>query len=377
MVCYIDCRTDPRLSSNFSTLNLCGKPVFAYAIDTVVEAAIFESIVAVTESEYVAHQIHCLYGDTIYINRDFKRHIQGKAFCVVSGRAPFLLPHTLQTAYDRFCINETALCSVVRLQEFDLTPFFDVAVCVEFIPVNAFCFCKDISDRTALEKYELSKTEGLVINDANNFELALVLKGKEKRRTILDAAIQKRIAEKEDMLRGSIAGPSICFVGHSQIDNWNIELISGFKVRNCGIRGISSLEYKNLILAKGMLNCCADMFLVMHGTNDIVGDFDLNKVCLNIADTVHYIRVYNDSAPIMFLECAHVNGRMDRDNNKIAELNLHLKQRLQDVIWVSLEELDDQFGNLNSEYTEDGLHFNARGYKCLQGIVERAIYEIG
>lgn len=156
---------------------------------------------------YVAHQIHCLYDDTIYIDHDFERHIHGEDFCVVSGRSPFISSHTLQTAYDRFRINKKALYSVVRLQEFDLTPFFDIAICVDFIPVNAFCFCKDISDRTALEKYELSKTEGLVINDANDFELALVLKGKEKKRTILDTAIRKRIAEKEDIIRGSIAGP--------------------------------------------------------------------------------------------------------------------------------------------------------------------------
>ena len=76
----------------------------------------------------------------------------------------------------------------------------------------------------------------------------------------------------------------ICLVGHSQIDFWNIDSIRNHKVRNCGIAGISSLEYYNDFLTKNLLDSSEDIYLVMHGTNDIVYETDLSEIIKNIVE---------------------------------------------------------------------------------------------
>jgi lysophospholipase L1-like esterase len=57
----------------------------------------------------------------------------------------------------------------------------------------------------------------------------------------------------------------------------------------------------------------------------------------------------------------------------IDELNATLERKLHDVIWIDTLELDDEFGNLKREYTNDGLHLSEQGYTILEQIVGRAM----
>jgi len=187
--------------------------------------------------------------------------------------------------------------------------------------------------------------------------------------------IINRIEEKKGVLKDYTDTKSCCFVGHSQLDNWNIKKLCGYNVRNCGIGGISSFQYCDLILREELLVCKDDFFIVMHGTNDIVYDYSFEEIFESIMDTRRYIRNVS-SAQILFVKCMHTNGRMDRDNKKINALNEYVCSRLpEDVISVGVSALDDAFGNLRQEYTTDGLHLSELGYQIFEGILTNAIKE--
>lgn len=138
--------------------------------------------------------------------------------------------------------------------------------------------------------FKINEDEAVVINTRNDFELAVVLKKKEFNKAILTQSILERISEKKELLLKKSDERGICLIGHSQIDNWNIKKLCGKTVRNCGIGGISSFEYKKYILDKNLLKCAENIYIVMHGTNDIVYDITVNEIAESIQETIKYIR---------------------------------------------------------------------------------------
>lgn len=144
-------------------------------------------------------------------------------------------------------------------------------------------------------------------------------------------------------------------------------------MRNCGIRGISSFEYTDYILNSELLSCMEDIYVVMHGTNDIIYDYSFTQIAESISNTIRYIKEQRPSSKIYFLQCIHVNGRLDRNNRYIDSLNAYLKSCLCDIKWICTDALDDEFKNLKAEYTIDGLHLSEKGYKILQKIIENGV----
>lgn len=232
---------------------------------------------------------------------------------------------------------------------------------------------KNAVDRAA-KNYLLSPGESLVVRTQDDFELALVLKKKEKSRSLLPGIIKDRIEEKREILRCGMRD-SVCLVGHSQLDDWDIREICGMPVRNCGIRGISSFQYRELILDTGILDGTSDAFVVMQGTNDIVYDYSLDEIVQSIKKMLFYIRERNPDAIICVVACLHVNGRADRSNRKIDRLNAALCDAVRetDAFWVDMGEMDDSFGNLRREYTCDGLHLSYEGYTVFGRVLENGI----
>ena len=222
--------------------------------------------------------------------------------------------------------------------------------------------------------YFLNSTESLVVCTKNDFELALVLKKKEQNEKLLLEEIKNRIKEKTEIITYGLEH-SVCFVGHSQLDYWEIGSLCGMPVRNCAVRGISSFQYQELILKEELLNCNSDIFMVMHGTNDIVYDYSIDQIVKSILESVFYLQKHNPKAIISFVSCLHTNGRADRSNKKIDQLNTALKPKLEScgVWWIDTVKMDDLFGNLKLEYTKDGLHLSEKGYDVFQILIEQEI----
>lgn len=233
------------------------------------------------------------------------------------------------------------------------------------MPVNAL-FIHSLKEKSMMPIF-LDEKEAVVLNTVNDFELALALYRKDEKKNVVTRQILKRIDEKKDIFQCMKPKEGICLIGHSQIDQWNVSALVGHNVFNVGINGISSFEYNKFILDENRLELGCDNFIVMHGTNDIVWDYDINEIVASILRTFDYIYEKQPNARIIFCGCAHVNGRLDRDNRKIDQFNRFIKKKLPETVkYLGLDFLDDEFNMLKKEYTIDGLHFSRKGYELLE-----------
>lgn len=222
-------------------------------------------------------------------------------------------------------------------------------------------------------EFVLDDKEGIVINTVNDFELALsIFRKGEMRKNVLKNVLNE-IKSKEALLSLPKEWNSVTLIGHSQIDQWKVETLFGKKVYNIGISGMSSFEFNDYVLAENKLVLGSEYYIVMHGTNDIVWGYTLDEIADSILKTIEYIRRGNN-CHIIFLECIHVNGRLDRNNTVIDNLNMKIKEILpKEVRVLSMKFLDDKFGNLDAKYTIDGLHLNGEAYKKIESELQGLI----
>ena len=372
MHCIVDCRVDNDLSNNYLELSLWGKTCYSYVLEAVNDAGCFSEISVVTNSPKVRNYCknHYSFVNT-YVDK-IKQHLE--PVFIISGRVPCVSSTTIRSVAESFDGKDVVSAKLESVYDFfsDKISFYSYSAPVA---INAFIVSDNISDKENDESkyYILPESEAVTINSINDFELALVLKKKQINRLILEQSIDDSITKKEYILRKSRDEKSICFVGHSQLDQWEIANLGGYKVRNCGISGISSFEYFKKIIFAGKLNCQSDVFIVMHGTNDIVYEYTNEEISESILDNVMYIKEKNTAAIIIFLSCVHVNGRLDRSNVRIDELNYTLKDKLKGVIWVDTDFLDNEYGELSNSYTLDGLHLNEDGYSVLKRNIEETL----
>lgn len=364
----VNCILEENAPCDFYTLSVWGKPCFVYACETLAQINCLNERYVVTDSAKIAHLAEkqnyrvlsekpVPHDDTTYVE--------------ISGRALFLKPQTIQS-----CVishSGGVLFTVEQQKTFALSDYARMTPVSTPVISNAMViYSKNNSNRICYQP--LPMEESLVINTVNDFELALVLKKKQMNRSLLTESILKRIEEKKSVFEVKSQHNSICLVGHSQLDFWNISSLCGYDVRNCGIAGISSVEYRDYILNRNLLSCGSPIYVVMHGTNDIVYPYSDEQIIENISSTFQYILQYNPAAKLFFLLVANTNGRLDRSNKRINQLNIKLKTAFTDVVTViDIQELNDEFGDLKSDYTIDGLHFSSAGYERLQQIVENAI----
>lgn len=220
--------------------------------------------------------------------------------------------------------------------------------------------------------YFMTKEDSVDIDDKLDFEFAILLMNMKQKEKQLLKNIENRIEEKKERFSEI---KDITLIGHSILDNWNIENFGKYSVNNLGIRGISTIQYNNLILNKNMISTLGKYVFLMAGTNDIViKNWKKEDTLLWINETLSKINKLNKECKIFFIEVPKVISRADRNNKVIEELNTYLKKELKDKVhYISLKDLEDKFGNLNLEYTYDGLHFNDKGYSKLVEILEKEI----
>ena len=220
--------------------------------------------------------------------------------------------------------------------------------------------------------YFMNKADSIDIDDRLDFEFAILLMSMKQKEKQLLKNIENRIEEKKENFNKV---EDITLIGHSIFDNWGIEVLQGYKVNNLGIRGINTIQYNNMIFEKELIKNIGKYVFLMAGTNDIViNNWKKEDTLLWINESIRYIEEMNRNTKIFFLEVPKVISRADRNNKIIEELNTYLKDNLESRIeYISLEKLEDKFGNLKLEYTYDGLHFNEKGYQKLLEILQEEI----
>lgn len=217
--------------------------------------------------------------------------------------------------------------------------------------------------------YFMNKDVSVDIDDRLDFEYFYFILQQRNKEKILLETIKKTIASKKENFNQTKA---ISLIGHSILDYWNIEEINHQAVNNLAIAGISTKQYIELILDKGLIKTLGDKAILMFGTNDIVYDgWSNEQILADIQQVINRLKAIKKDITLYFLEITPVALRVDRNNAVIRTLNQYLKAHLKDVKWISLDrQFSDQYGKLNLDYTQDGLHLNEQGYQLLKNIVE-------
>lgn len=417
-IAIIPARSGSKGLQNKNILNLHGKPLIAWTIEAAIKSNCFDRIIVSTDSEEYG-EISKRYGaEVIYreenISQDntpmydvieslFKK-IDANTydyFVLLQPTSPLRNENHIKEAINLFETNfKTAdtLVSVVKADKSsvlinkiddDLSlKYFDKDYSKysrqnynEYEPngaifmskIDFYLKCKQFFVKTGIA-YIMKKEFSIDIDDKTDFEFAIMLMNKIKNHEILIKNINKKINMKSQLFK-SQNREDIVLIGHSIIDDWNVKKINNQNVINLGIDGISSFEYYDLIISKGLLQCNANTYVIMFGTNDIIYDKTLDEIFDSILKTIKYIKKSNYNAKIYFIMCLNVNGRMDRNNITINELNEFIEQKLEntEVKLIHTEKLNDKYGNLDIKYTYDGLHLNENGYAELKEMIEKAL----
>lgn len=373
-ICIIDDSYDLNITKNYSELSIWGNPVIFYPINAAIESGLFDCIYVKTDSNYIKYIVNEKYGRLI--ETEISEEVEKKAnkICYLSSRAVTITGTELKRVYRLWQHNKFAIC-VKKEQEFiyckDKNKYItnmDKESLVNLLVLKSQESQMDVQEILIKEQYSL------VINNDYDFELALILIKKRHNTQMLTQMITERIKEKYDVFKSRVKlGKRCCLIGHSQLDNWDVDVIFDYKIRNCGIGGISSFQYHDMILSKGILECEDDLYIVMHGTNDIIYEYSFDMIFESIMQTINYIKLRSNK-PIIFLKCIHTNGRMDRENKRIDAFNAYIEKELpKDIFLMDVWELDDEYGRLRQQYTNDGLHLNDAGYEKLKLLLENFI----
>lgn len=167
----------------------------------------------------------------------------------------------------------------------------------------------------------------------------------------------------EQILNEQNNDASICFIGDSLIEYWDIDKITGNNIFKAGIGDLTSAECFDWLVSKIDITKFDTCFILV-GTNDLKYKFPIDSVIANLQNIVAYIKENNTHARVILSLVPNVHRRWDRRNDAIQILN----DRIRNTFSSSIELFDPSFlnndyGELDSNNTTDGLHFSEIAYK--------------
>ncbi|MDM2846756.1 GDSL-type esterase/lipase family protein [Citrobacter portucalensis] len=415
-IAIIPARSGSKGLPSKNILMLLDRPLIAYTIEAAINSDIFDKVIVSTDSlEY--KNIAEKYGAEVILRTEELASDSATSFMVIQDvldkckgydyfvllqpTSPFRNYKHIKNAVKQFENNNDAkfLVSVVESNKSSalIKPIDDSLSLKnfdadfsnyrrqnkkEYCP-NGAIFIGYVSDYLRKKHffgadsiaYIMNKEDSIDIDDQLDFEMAILIQTKRNKKIILDNAIIKRISDKKDLFNKAYP---ITLIGHSIFDYWELNNISGMKVNNLGIAGIDSERYYKYIMEKDILTNIGKYVLLISGTNDIVIDgWNPEYTITWTKKLIDRIKSINPNVTIFLLAVPPVLGRIDRNNNTIKKLNSAMMEyfsKLDNVIWTPLSpSFYDGFGNLNKEYTYDGLHFTLQAYKQLENDISSVL----
>lgn len=221
--------------------------------------------------------------------------------------------------------------------------------------------------------YIMNEDDSIDIDNKSDFEFAinhLIRKNKK----VENYKLSKERTIQKDVFNIKFSKRNITLIGHSFFDKWIINKICGLDVTNLGINGSTAEFFYDDILKKLTTDTLGEYILIMFGTNEILYEKNPDNIILQINNCIKEIKKYNPKK-IFFINIPNVNGYIDRDNELIDKCYVEFQNKIIADKIVSLKKLNDEFGWLNLEYTYDGLHLNELGYIKFLEIIEEEICE--
>ena len=204
---------------------------------------------------------------------------------------------------------------------------------------------------------------------------------------LLEEWLLKEQAKMQDKYRElnqlSVKEPDIIFIGDSIVEYYPLqELLQTNKVLiNRGIRG-----YKTDLLLDNLdahlFGSALDKVFILIGTNDIGKEMPQSETLENLEGVIQKISREYPLAQIQLLSVLPVNEGEEykgtvylRTNEKIQDLNRAyqgLASIYTNVQFIDLyETLLDETGQLDQEFTTDGLHLTIAGYALLSSELDK------
>lgn len=168
-------------------------------------------------------------------------------------------------------------------------------------------------------------------------------------------------------------GYEICLLGDSLIEYWKIEAFGNNKCFNAGV-GDATTEDVLHQLQDNLLHASFQTYVIILGTNDVKYGYTADKTADNLLHIVNDIKSHNPEAVIIYLTIPSVNGRWDRKNSALEARNKVIHNTLQEGVYIlPLDFLKDRKGNLDANYTIDGLHFSEDAYKIIEDKLKKIL----
>lgn len=172
----------------------------------------------------------------------------------------------------------------------------------------------------------------------------------------------------------------VIFVGDSITDmgEWD-ELFSNVNTIN---RGISSDTTEGVInRLDEIIESNPKKIFLMVGINDIGNGLGTKQISDNYLSIIKYIKNHSPNTSVYIQSVLPCNSNLMEDNNRnakrttenISELNSSLKSitESENVTYVDLYSLFLKDGEMNENYTSDGIHLSGKGYSVWKENIEQ------
>lgn len=190
---------------------------------------------------------------------------------------------------------------------------------------------------------------------------------------------KEKIVTKEVKKEVQVVPDNYLFLGDSLTDYFDLETyFPGKPVVNSGIAGNTTDQVLALMKTRVYDYNPSKIFLLI-GTNDLRDGKSQEAVVQNIEKIIEEIQTNRKQADIFVESLYPVNASVSsavgiRSNETIQNINVQLKEycKEKNLTYIDLHaKLQDEQGNLQTQYTVDGLHLSDAGYQIVAGVLQK------
>jgi lysophospholipase L1-like esterase len=159
---------------------------------------------------------------------------------------------------------------------------------------------------------------------------------------------------------------TIILIGDSITEGFNVrQLLKERNILNYGVSGDSTVECLERISDQWFEQSIGIVYLCI-GTNDLVRDRTDQEIFENIRMIVEQVRKYSPDTMLKLTSLFPTRDNPPRPNERIRTFNAGLKQ-LSIALNTGYADIHhnfvDEHGDLQKEFTEDGLHLTDAAYR--------------
>lgn len=190
---------------------------------------------------------------------------------------------------------------------------------------------------------------------------------------------KEKIVTKKVEKEVQVVPDNYLFLGDSLTDYFDLETyFPGQPVVNSGIAGNTTDQILASMKTRVYDYNPSKIFLLI-GTNDLRDGKVQEAVVQNVEKIIEEIQTNRKQAEIFVESLYPVNGSVSsavgvRSNEAIQNINAQLEKycKKKNLTYIDMySKLQDEQGNLQTQYTVDGLHLNDEGYQIVAGVLQK------